>query len=154
MKTRPVRLSSDERGASAVEFAIIATVLFTLLAGITQFGITFFHYLEICHAAREGARWAALDHDNGSVGTPDTTRYKVSQAAPGLNPGLTDDDIAIWVGDSPPVQREVDSQNDGGDPVRVDVGYDTPIFTPLMRQLFGVDGPTMRLQSSSVEKIE
>lgn len=138
---------ASERGASAVEFALVASTLLTFLVGITQFGITFFHYLEIIHAAREGARWAALSTPDGSVATPGTTKFHVHEAAPGLKPALADDEITV----DPPNPT---SATEGGNPVTVTVEYDTPIFTPMMRQVFGVNGPTLRLTSSAVEKVE
>ena len=50
----------DERGASAVEFAIIISLLFIVLFGIIQFGIAFNRYQSVNAAAREGARIASL----------------------------------------------------------------------------------------------
>jgi Flp pilus assembly protein TadG len=49
-----------EEGASAVEFAIIAPLLFILLFGILQFGIAFLHVQTIRTAVREGGRLAAV----------------------------------------------------------------------------------------------
>ena len=53
-----------EEGASAVEFAIVAPLLFILLFGILQFGIAFLHVQTIRTAVREGGRLAAV---GGSV---------------------------------------------------------------------------------------
>jgi Flp pilus assembly protein TadG len=61
---RIVRTLRGERGASAVEFAIIAPLLFILLFGIIQFGIAFLHVQTIRTAVREGGRMAAV---GGSV---------------------------------------------------------------------------------------
>ena len=49
-----------EKGASAVEFAIILPVLIMLVFGIIQFGLAFNKYIALTHAAREGARLAAV----------------------------------------------------------------------------------------------
>lgn len=49
-----------ERGASAVEFAIIASLLFLILFGTIQFGITFNRYQSLQAAGREGARLGSL----------------------------------------------------------------------------------------------
>jgi hypothetical protein len=51
---------ADERGAVAVEFALIAMILFTLLFGILQFGLWFWSWQTGAHAAREAARFAAV----------------------------------------------------------------------------------------------
>ncbi len=47
-------------GASAVEFALIAPVLFIILFGILEFGIAFLQVQSIRTAVREGGRAAAV----------------------------------------------------------------------------------------------
>jgi Flp pilus assembly protein TadG len=54
------RLREDERGAAAVEFGLIAILLFTLLFGIIQFSIWFWAWQAGAQAAREAARYAAV----------------------------------------------------------------------------------------------
>jgi Flp pilus assembly pilin Flp len=51
---------AGERGAAALEFALIAPVLLLLLLGIIEFGFMFQAQLALTHAAREGARMAAV----------------------------------------------------------------------------------------------
>jgi Flp pilus assembly protein TadG len=48
-----------EDGASAVEFAILAPLLFMLLFGIIGFGLAFLQVQSIRTAVREGGRYAA-----------------------------------------------------------------------------------------------
>jgi Flp pilus assembly protein TadG len=50
----------DEDGAAAVEFAIVASLLFVLIFGIMEFGIAFFQLQNLRSSAREGARVAAV----------------------------------------------------------------------------------------------
>jgi Flp pilus assembly protein TadG len=52
---------TDENGAAAVEFALLAMLLFTLLFGILQFGLWFWCWQTGAHAAREAARFAAVE---------------------------------------------------------------------------------------------
>ena len=54
------KILSGERGASAVEFAIILPILVVLVFGIIQFGIAFNKYIALTHAGREGSRLAAV----------------------------------------------------------------------------------------------
>ncbi|MBY5162906.1 TadE/TadG family type IV pilus assembly protein [Salsipaludibacter albus] len=54
------RALADQDGASAVEFAIIAPVLFMLIFGIIQFGIFFAQDLALSNGARQAAREAAV----------------------------------------------------------------------------------------------
>lgn len=129
-----------------MEFALVVTVLVVLLIGVIQFGYLFFQWIELTHAAREGARWAALWHDDGTIATPDTTRSKVWESAPGLQSQLTDADITI-VPSNP-------SSDDTDDPVTVTVTCDVPIFTPFMQELFGTTTGTFALTSSATMRIE
>ncbi len=50
----------SENGASAVEFALIAPLLFVLTFAIVEFGILLFDKAVITNAAREGARAAIV----------------------------------------------------------------------------------------------
>jgi Flp pilus assembly protein TadG len=51
------------RGAAAVEFALVATLLFSLLAAIADFGYLFYVNLTMQHAVREGARVGVVRDD-------------------------------------------------------------------------------------------
>jgi Flp pilus assembly protein TadG len=58
-----VRLRSifcNQRGASAVEFALLAPVLFSIIIGAAQMGILFFANAGLQHAIGEGARLAMI----------------------------------------------------------------------------------------------
>lgn len=74
---RTTRRKADERGAVAVEFALVLPVLVLLLFGIIEFGRGYNAKVEITGAAREGARVLALDS-----GDPATI---VASAAPNLD---------------------------------------------------------------------
>jgi Flp pilus assembly protein TadG len=79
------RRADGERGAVAVEFAIVFPLLALIFFGIVQFGIAFSKYEVYVGAAREGARYAAVRC------TPDSTtgctnaliQTKVTSAAAG-----------------------------------------------------------------------
>jgi Flp pilus assembly protein TadG len=72
-------------GAAAVEFALVSIALVILLTGIIQFGYLFFEYIQVAHAAREGARWGALGSSSSEVAA------KARAAAPGLGSDLSVD---------------------------------------------------------------
>lgn len=66
----PARCSSSrcgggDRGASLVEFALLAPLLVLLLIGLVEFGWLFAQNLDVRHGAREGARLAAVNHPEG-----------------------------------------------------------------------------------------
>ena len=60
MLTREVISDRNERGAAAVEFALVASLLFLFLFGIIEFGRIFSELEVLNSAAREGARVAAV----------------------------------------------------------------------------------------------
>ena len=59
--TRGLRRTSDDRGASAVEFALLLPVLTMIIFGIISFGIVFAQQLALGNASRQGARFGAAD---------------------------------------------------------------------------------------------
>jgi Flp pilus assembly protein TadG len=70
-----VRALRRERGQSAVEFALCATVFFMLVFGLLKVAVIYGDYTALQHAARDGAR-------KGSVtrGTGDANQLSVSNA--------------------------------------------------------------------------
>jgi Flp pilus assembly protein TadG len=56
-----------ERGAAAVEFAIVAPLLFMLVFGIIDFGFSFHSWNATENAAREGARVGAVDSNTTDI---------------------------------------------------------------------------------------
>jgi Flp pilus assembly protein TadG len=58
----------NERGAAALEFALVAPILIVLVMGIVNFGIFFAQSLSLNNAAREGARFGAVrGHDCAEI---------------------------------------------------------------------------------------
>ncbi len=98
------------RGAALVEFAIILPLLILLIFGIIEFGRGYHAKTTLTHAAREGARVAALD-----TGDP---ALVARAAAPNLNPAA----ITVVVAPSPCIP---------GDPVTVTLEYDHSYDIPL-----------------------
>lgn len=76
------RMIRSERGAAAVEMAIVLPVLILLVGGIIDFGRAFMQQVILTNAAREGTRVAVLTKDATQLGNI-TTR---AQAAADLNP--------------------------------------------------------------------
>jgi Flp pilus assembly protein TadG len=70
MKTsihRTARSSARQRGAAAVEFAIVVAAFVTLLIGICEFGRVLFYWNTASEAIRYGARTAVVCDINASV---------------------------------------------------------------------------------------
>ncbi len=75
----------QEGGAAAVEFAIIAPLLFTLIFGMLQYGLAFFQVQNLRAAVREGARVAAVR------GTPADVKAAIAAASTGSLSGTASD---------------------------------------------------------------
>jgi Flp pilus assembly protein TadG len=78
MRRGPGRRASRDRGAAAVEFALLLPLLLFLVFGIIDFGRALNAQITLTQAAREGARLAALGSPNVVSGT--------QAAATGLSP--------------------------------------------------------------------
>lgn len=52
----PMRLDTRQHGGAIIEFALIITLLISLLAGIFEFGRAFWYYDALTKATRDGAR--------------------------------------------------------------------------------------------------
>lgn len=75
---------SFERGAAAVEFALVLPILLALLLGIVEFGRAYNVQISLTHAARETARTMAV----GNVWTDAVSRG--TTAAPTIDLVATD----------------------------------------------------------------
>ena len=51
---------NNQRGAAAVEFAIVVIIFITLIFAIIEFGLLMFNKQIITNAAREGARYGIV----------------------------------------------------------------------------------------------
>lgn len=62
-----MRVPSRERGASAVELAIVLPLMMLLIGGIVDFGRAFYTKVTITNSAREGARAAMFPGTSNST---------------------------------------------------------------------------------------
>ncbi|TFV66048.1 UNVERIFIED_ORG: pilus assembly protein [Bacillus sp. AZ43] len=106
----------EERGATAVEFALIVPLLIVLVIGIAEFGRAFQVQGTLSAAAREGVRLMALQND------PAAARAAVRNAAASLNPAITDAQISITPASCPTL-------NAGSTSVRLTIDYPMPYLT-------------------------
>jgi Flp pilus assembly protein TadG len=116
------RRPPNERGAAAVEFALILPVFVLLIVGMLEFARAYNAQISISNAAREGARVMAI-HDDASL-----ARASAIDAAVSLNPALVGGDVAI----SP---ASCTAAVDGT--VEVSIDYDLPLMTGF----FGITLP-------------
>ncbi|WP_227869237.1 TadE family protein [Nitrosospira lacus] len=73
MNARPYRAASSpggllkQRGAAAVEFALVASLLFTLLLGIMEMGRVLFYWNTATEVTRLGARLAVVCNKDAAI---------------------------------------------------------------------------------------
>ena len=79
MSLRPHRDGTRDRGAVAVEFALLLPVLLLIVFGIIDFGRALNAQITLTQAAREGARLAALGDTTAQV------QSRATAAATGLS---------------------------------------------------------------------
>ena len=76
------RLAGDNRGASAVEFALSAGILLLLIIGLAQVGMLFMANAGLRHAVGEGARLSTIS----PLPSDTAIAAKVTAARFGVNP--------------------------------------------------------------------
>lgn len=101
-----------ERGAAAVEFALVLPILLVLLLGIVEFGRVFNVQVSVTNAAREGARVMAIENDPGLAAAA------AAAAAPSVNPAIGAGNVSV----SP-------SDCDAGGTATVTIDYHVDLLT-------------------------
>lgn len=79
LKRRNFTTSQRDRGAVAVEFALVAPILLALVAGIVEFSHVYNLQISVTQAAREAAREMAIEDDQ------DAAALAAVAGAPGLS---------------------------------------------------------------------
>lgn len=147
---RKTRLSArlrSEDGASLVEFALIAPLLFLLIFGIIDFGWLFAQHQDVRHGAREAARLAAVNYNPDGETDPAAQLADLITAVRARTGSLNDADTDVRV-------HRVDSDSDGafeiGELVDVRVCYPLESLSGFMQPfLTGSD-----LKSSASMRLE
>ena len=137
MFKRSERPSRRRRGAVAVEFAIMAPVLLCIVLGLIELSRVYEvqNVLEI--AAREGARFAAMDR-TGMVGEGQSGNAKLVNDVKGFlaSQGIDADAIDVQVVRADGSGQPFDIDDPANDlalfEVRVSVSYDAINVTPLL----------------------
>ena len=91
------RRRDAERGASALEFALVLPVLITLVFGIIGFGVLFAQQLSLSNASRQAARFGAVDGQTCDSITAEARNVASTIAMSGSSVG-----VLITRGTTPP----------------------------------------------------
>ena len=131
MKLTIPRPSRDERGAQAVEFALIVPVVLILFAAIIQFGFLFNAQVTVTQAAREGARIASLNPQTSSCDLNCVYGKVVPKVINGA-PGVTLDSTATSANTQISITPCTSTSNQNQDAVVI-ISYDVTFGEPLTK---------------------
>ncbi|BCW46381.1 TadE/TadG family type IV pilus assembly protein [Arthrobacter sp. StoSoilB5] len=84
-----MKSKKKERGAVAVEMAILLPLLLLILIGIMEFGRVLNVQVSLTQAAREGARYAAVHYQDGGLNVSGTA-LAAAPSLSGLGVSVTD----------------------------------------------------------------
>jgi len=128
-----------DKGSSLIEFAIIAPLIFLLIAGVIQFGFIFNAKIAVNAASFEGARAAALSEE-----PEEDAKRAVYYYANSTLPGWSfDERLGMFI----------DFQGyNPGDVVSVKVNYKVPVFFGNIISFGGND--VFNIQAESCMSIE
>lgn len=128
-----------DRGAAAVEFAIVLPLFLTLVLGTIDFGYFFYVSEVVTNAAREGARAGSVaDPVTGDpVGDADTAAKKYLEYA---NLNIPEVSVA----------PQLDTVQSANDSIKVTVTYPARSLTGFLSAIFEYAFPTGTRQVTSV----
>ena len=136
-----------EDGASAVEFALVMPVLVLIVCGIIGFGIVFAQQLSLGNAARQAARFGAVDgptcadivqqakNNAGTIAMPGTS-VTVS-----ITRGTDPSTAPSACGGTPPASSTTEPCKSGAptDNVYVKTQYTSVMIVPFVRPSFNLN---------------
>jgi Flp pilus assembly protein TadG len=139
-----MRLVSDQRGTSLVEFALILPVLALILFGLLDFAKAFNYWNDQTHLAAEGARFAVVNSNPG--GSQTLQQYLQQQADTSELRGLAVVCIAF------PNNPDTGTSGQVGDPVQVTV-KSRYTWIPFVASKASLS-PTTTITGSAIMRLE
>lgn len=131
MLIRPPRVRRDERGASAVEMALVSPFLVVLVLGIVTFGIVFAQSMSVQNGAHAAARLGAAEDTA-------TCAEMVAEAVALANEGVAMEDnpvgpgdVAVTVGGAPCSDPPCEGAGEDA-AVKVVISYAAEPFFPVV----------------------
>jgi Flp pilus assembly protein TadG len=143
------RLRRDERGATAIEFAFVAPLLFFALASLVEIGVLGMMAANLDNAVVEAARRLRTGQDAGATSS-DTFETQICQQMGGNFAACRDrmtigvERFSRFADANALVSQQPGGQFDKGAPgdiVVVKVNYRWPLMTPFLATAYGRDGP-------------
>jgi len=133
---RAMKQQRVRKGAVAVEFAIVAPVLLAIMFGMIQYGKAFEMQNQLQVAAREGARFASMDH-TGMLSAGQTSNQKLIQEVKNFlaTYGMSQNDVTVTVKDHANPTSDFNLDDPHNDlklfDVKVSVNYSKVSLTPV-----------------------
>lgn len=122
-----------QRGAAAVEFALVLPILLLILLGIIDFGLYFYNDLQLTHAARDAARYLSVDNPSDAVAAVNDAESRLVSAT-----------MSAWAPPAAPSH---------GESLSVDLSATYNFITPLPALIPGLGG-TLDINASAVMRRE
>ena len=113
-------LYRDSRGAAAVEFAMIAPMLITMVLGVVQLGLAMYSYNSLRGAANDMARYAVIETQKGNFQSDADLTTQARAIAVAMPYALTTSRLTISV--SQPNSQRVS----GATEKTISVSYNVP----------------------------
>ncbi|MDO8072668.1 pilus assembly protein [Janthinobacterium sp. SUN176] len=130
-------MKKPSRGAALVEFALIAPILFFLIAMIMELGVMFWVNLTMQYAVREGARYSITGQNNLDPASANKQRYeavlqKIKDSSVGLYAMVSPVVVVNGVSQAPSAYNN-NMFGAAGDIVVLQVNCTWPVITPAWR---------------------
>lgn len=155
------KLRNNEKGATAIEFAMVAPVLIWLIFGVIEFGILMATQSALEGGASKAARvYKAQARSNNNGANANAIRSRIARYTQGLvAPGRlrVTANVVTWgsasgLGATP---GSSSGRSGGtGDVVQYRVYYNYRVHTPFLSRLIGGNNGVMRLVASSIVQNE
>ena len=114
------RLAASTRGASAVEFALLAPVFIALMIGVVEVGIYMQNYNAVRSLAGDAARFAAVEYQKNNLATESTLEVNI-QAMGVASPYNLNNDLLVV-----DVNEVIPSRVNGAREFDLDITYSLP----------------------------
>src|SRR5271166_3775752 len=128
------RLSSRDHGGATMEFALAATMMFTVMFGCFEFACLMYGQITLQNAVREAGRYAMTGNHLPDPNNPGHTLSRtasITQVAQNSAMGLSVSNIQISS-----VNGGNNNAGGPGDTVTISLTADLPLMTALLGQYF------------------
>jgi hypothetical protein len=168
----------SERGVGVVEFSLVAPVFVVLLMGAFVLGLVVMNQMQLANAVRDGARAAAMcggpnrnsqavepTLPDGHTACDSTSLITYINSRLSAVPGGAITSVCVYVGSqegdtlgtscvaSDPVDPNILDKCNKGTVVEVDIAYPQQLYVPVVGNLLGDHGTTVRTLHAAAQAV-